>query len=221
MANISKLSICLDLDGTIVDTAPDLIRVLNEVIAQEGLGETDYGLARQAIGFGSQRLIEDAFARANYSVSQERVTELRELFLTLYAQESWRLSRPFNGVMETLISLRRQGADLSVCTNKPGYLARPLLQNLGMTKLFSRVVGGDDLPRNKPHADHIFASAGHRISSQIVMIGDGAPDSLAAKAAGVPCVLMAYGYSVVPFELLGADVILRRFRDLPSALQDL
>ena len=221
MANISELSVCLDLDGTIVDTAPDLIRVLNEVIAEEGLGETCYKSAREAIGYGSRRLIEDAFARAAHTVSHERVTTLQTLFLELYAQDSARLSRPFDGVMETLIKLKRQGVDLSVCTNKPGYLARPLLSALGMTPLFSRIVGNDDLPRNKPHADHIFAAAGHRISRRIVMVGDGAPDSLAAKAAGVPCILMAYGYSTVPFEHLGADVILRRFRDLPSALQDL
>ena len=221
MANISELSICLDLDGTIVDTAPDLVRVLNAVIAEEGLGETCYKSARAAIGYGSRRLIEDALARAGQTLSHERVSTLQTLFLELYAQDSARLSRPFDGVMETLIKLKRQGVDLSVCTNKPGYLARPLLNALGMTPLFSRIVGSDDLPRNKPHADHIFASAGHRMSSRIVMVGDGAPDSLAAKAAGVPCILMAYGYSTVPFEHLGADIILRRFRDLPSALQNL
>ncbi len=221
MADLSELSLCLDLDGTIVDTAPDLIRVLNTVIAEEGLPETSYSAARAAISFGSRRLIEDAFSRAAYAVTPARVSELQKVFLELYAEDSARLSRPFEGVMKTLISLKRRGADLSVCTNKPGYLARPLLQKLGMTSLFSRIVGGDDLPRNKPHADHIFASAGHRMASRIVMVGDGAPDVLAAKAAGVPCALMAYGYSTVAFEHLGADVILRRFRDLPSALQDL
>ncbi len=221
MAIFSQLSICLDLDGTIIDTAPDLIRVLNEVIAQEGLNETNYAEARKAIGYGSRVLIEQAFDRAGHKASPNRIDKLRDLFLELYAAESWRLSRPFNGVMETLCTLKREGADLSVCTNKPGYLARPLIHKLGMTQLFSKIVGGDDVPRNKPHADHIFASAGHRKSHQIVMVGDGAPDARAAKAAGVPCILMAYGYSTINFEHLGADIILRRFRDIPSALQDL
>ena len=219
MADLSELSLCLDLDGTIVDTAPDLIRVLNAVIAEEGVSETSYSAARAAIGFGSRRLIEDAFSRASHSVSRERVSELQKMFLDLYAEDSARLSRPFDGVMETLIRLKRKGVDLSVCTNKPGNLARPLLEKLGMTPLFSRVVGSDDLPRNKPHADHIFASAGHKMANRIIMVGDGAPDVLAAKSASVPCALMAYGYSTVPFEQLGADVVLRRFRDLPSALQ--
>jgi len=221
MVEFSELSLCLDLDGTVVDTAPDLIRVLNEVIAKEGLSETSYPLARQAIGYGSQRLIEDAFSRAGHSVSSSRVDALQKLFLKLYAQDSAQLSRPFEGVVETLIYLKRAGVNLSVCTNKPGYLARPLLDKLGLTPLFSKIVGGDDLPRNKPHADHIFAAAGHRNANRIVMVGDGAPDSLAAKAANVPCILMAYGYSTVPFEHLGADVVLRRFRDIPSALQNM
>ena len=95
------------------------------------------------------------------------------------------------------------------------------MDKLGLTPLFSKIVGGDDLPRNKPHADHIFDAAGHRNANRIVMVGDGAPDSLAAKAANVPCILMAYGYSTVPFEHLGADVVLRRFRDIPSALQNM
>lgn len=218
MSFTSKLSLCFDLDGTIVDTAPDLIRVLNLVIAKEGVGETSYEHARAAIGYGSRRLIEDAFLRADKKVDAERVTELQQLFLKLYADDIAQLSRPFDGVIETLIGLKRKGAELSVCTNKPGYLARPLLEALGMTPLFTKIIGSDDVARNKPHADHIFASAGHRRANTIVMIGDGAPDSLAAKAARVPCILMAYGYSTVPFESLGADIVLRRFRDIPSAL---
>lgn len=218
---ISGLSLCLDLDGTIVDTAPDLIRILNAVIAKEGVNETDYNAARRAIGFGSRRLIEDAFSRANHKVGETRVSDLQKLFLKLYAEDIAQLSRPFDGVLQTLRQLKRNGVDLSVCTNKPGYLARPLLDALGMTALFSRIVGGDDVARNKPHADHIFAAAGHRRARDIVMVGDGAPDSLAAKAAGVPCILMAYGYSETPCEHLGADVILRAFREVPSALEDL
>lgn len=218
MAFILEPSLCFDLDGTIVDTAPDLIRVLNLVIAEEGIEPTSYAKARAAIGFGSRRLIEDAFLRAGKTVAAERTTELQRLFLKLYAEDIAQLSRPFEGVMETLIRLKRNGAELSVCTNKPGYLARPLLEALGMTPLFTRIIGSDDVARNKPHADHIFAAAGHRRASTIVMIGDGAPDSLAAKAAKVPCILMAYGYSTVPFESLGADIVLRRFRDIPSAL---
>lgn len=215
------LSLCFDLDGTIVDTAPDLIRVLNLVIAEEGLGETEYASARKMIGYGSRALITQAFERANHKVSSDRVDELQKLFLKLYEDDIAQLSRPFPGVTEVLRDLKQQGHDLSVCTNKPGWLARPLLLELGMTPLFTRIIGSDDVARNKPHADHIFAAVGHRMANRIVMIGDGAPDSLAARAAGVACILMTYGYSPISFEQLGAPITLRRFRDLPLALTKL
>lgn len=215
------LSLCFDLDGTIVDTAPDLIRVLNLVIAEEGLKETRDAAMRAIIGYGSRALIENAMALENHHISAGRVSELQTLFLELYAQDIAQLSRPFPGVIDVLRDLKRAGHSLSVCTNKPGWLARPLLEKLGMTPLFTRIVGSDDIARNKPHADHIFAAAGHRMANRIIMVGDGAPDSLAARAAGVPCILMAYGYSPVPFEQLGADVVLRNFRGLPNAISRL
>jgi phosphoglycolate phosphatase len=152
------LSLCFDLDGTIVDTAPDLIRVLNLVIAEEGLGETDFGSARKMIGYGSRALIEQAFERAGHKASPERINALQRMFLKLYADDIAQLSRPFPGVIEVLRSLKQRGHDLSVCTNKPGWLARPLLEKLDMTPLFSRTIGSDDVARNKPHADHIFAA---------------------------------------------------------------
>ncbi len=230
MSDISNLSLCLDLDGTIIDTAPDLIRVLNLVIAQEGAGETCYTQARKTIGYGARFMIKAALIRADAQVvggradkpvDEARITALHKLFLELYEADIAQLSRPFDGVLETLSGLKRSGVELSVCTNKPGHLARLLLSELGMTPLFTRIIGVDDICRSKPHPDHIFAAAGHRMASKIVMVGDASPDALAAKAAGVPCVLMAYGYSPMPCEQLGADVILRRFRDLPSALQGL
>ncbi len=221
MSDISNLSLCLDLDGTIIDTAPDLIRVLNLVIGEEGAAQTCYTQARKTIGYGARFMIKAAFERASHTVDEARITALHKLFLERYEADIAQLSRPFDGVLETLSGLKRGGVELSVCTNKPGHLARLLLSELGMSALFTRIIGVDDICRGKPHPDHIFASAGHRMASKIVMVGDASPDALAAKAAGVPCVLMAYGYSPIPCEHLGADVILRRFRDLPSALQGL
>jgi len=221
MTSIRKISLCFDLDGTLVDTAPDLIRALNHSIALEGLPETNYAAAREKIGFGSRVLILDALERADHSVSETRIDELQAEFLKVYAEDIAKLSRPFEGVRDILRQLKIQNYDLSVCTNKPGYLANPLIDALEMRHFFTRIIGSDDIERNKPYADHIYACAGHRDTSRIVMIGDGAPDSLAAKAARVPCILMAYGYSPTPVYQLGSDIILRRFRDLPDALTKL
>lgn len=222
MRNFSKMSICFDLDGTLIDTAPDLVRVLDLVIAEEGLPATDFTQARNAVGYGSRALIKGAFERAEHMVSQEREDELQQLFLKLYADDICQLSQPFPGVVNTLKFLKNNGAELSICTNKPGYLARPLMQALELTSLFQRIVGSDDLVRNKPYADHIYKSAGHRgKNGPIIMVGDSRPDVLAAMNAKVPSIVMSYGYSTIPIIKLGADCILRNFREIPSALERL
>jgi phosphoglycolate phosphatase len=219
MAHFGRFSLCFDLDGTLIDTAPDLVRVLNDVIAEEGLPETDFKEARKAVGFGSRALIKGALSREGKSLSETRVDELQKLFLQLYAEDICRLSTPFPGVVDTLKALKSRGAELSICTNKPGYLARPLIEELGLTALFVRVVGSDDLLRNKPYADHIWTSAGHRGGRRkIVMVGDSRPDVLAARNAKVPCIVMAYGYSTIPIVKLGGDYILRNFREIPETL---
>ena len=215
---LAGLSVCFDLDGTLVHTAPDLVRVTNEVIAQEGVGETDYRLAARAVGFGSRRLLSDAFARASHSVSELRMDELQRMFLLRYADDISRLSRPYPGVRRTLVELAALGAELSVCTNKPGWLARPLLHRLNMTHHFVRIVGGDEAPRSKPDPRHVFMAAGHRDSARIVLVGDAAPDMGAAHNARALAVLMSYGYSYTPQIKQKADVRLREFRSLTPAL---
>ncbi len=212
------ISLCFDLDGTLVDTAPDLVRVLNLVIAEEGLPETSFTAARGQVGFGAKRLILEACARAGHVLADGRLDELWHLFLKLYEEDIAQLSRPFDGVSDTLRLLKSGGMRLSVCTNKPGYLARPLINALGLTGFFERVIGSGDGVASKPSAAHIFAAAGHKNIRKIVMIGDSAPDVLAARAAGVPAILMRYGYAGTPTDRLRADITLRRFRELPGAL---
>lgn len=214
----TPLSLCFDLDGTLIDTAPDLIRVLNTVIAQDGLSETNFKAARLDVGYGSRKLITEAFKRADQPIATDRIDSLQKDFLRLYAEDIARLSRPFPGVIDGLKSLKTQGAYISVCTNKPGHLARSLIKTLNMEKLFIRVVGYDDVPHKKPNPAHIFRTVGHRHAHPIVMIGDSLPDILAAKNAKVPSIAVSYGYSTIPAKKLGADAVIRNFRDLPSAL---
>lgn len=221
MAIFENLSVCFDLDGTLIDTAPDLVRVLNAVIAEETLPETDFDEARKAVGYGARALIIGALSREGRDVPDVRIDELRELFLKLYAENICQLSKPFPGVVDTLKILKQQGAELSICTNKPGYLARPLIEELGLSRLFVRTVGSDDLARNKPHADHIWKAVGHRgHRRRIVMVGDSRPDVLSARNAKVPCIVMTHGYSTIPVVKLGADRILRNFRDVPAAITE-
>jgi len=218
---MQNTSLVFDLDGTLVDTARDLLRVLNAVVAPDGVPKVDTAQLRRLVGYGSKALIERAYANAGIALTQARCLDVQRNFLDMYEADIARLSKPYDGVIETLLALKRGGASLTVCTNKPGYLARPLLKELGMTQFFDRIVGGDETAHKKPSAGHIFHAAGHRGQRPIVMVGDGAPDILAAKAAKVPSILMKYGYCPGPPETLGADVILRNFRDIPVALTEL
>jgi phosphoglycolate phosphatase len=216
---LAQISIAFDLDGTLVDTAPDLVRVLNDVVVPEGLSPAPLETARNLIGYGSLAMIKNAYERTNTPLDEDKALALQDTFLKLYAQTLSQLSKPYPGVMETLSVLKRAGARLSVCTNKPGAMARPLLADLGMAHFFERIIGSEDAPARKPSAQHIFCAVGHRGHTPIIMVGDGLPDVLAAKAAKCPVILMDYGYSRINVHSLGADKVLKSFRELPKILE--
>lgn len=218
---MSRASLVFDLDGTLVDTAPDLVRVLNAVVSKYGVTSVNYNRIRNLIGFGARALIVKALTDACIMRDDNDIDEMLAEFLRLYADDIAQLSKPFNGVEETLAQLKREGYDLSVATNKPGWLARPLLDALNMSRFFDRVIGGDEPAAKKPDAGHIYAACGHRAARPIIVIGDSAPDAGAARNAGAKCILMRYGYSPVAIESLKADTILRKFREIPSALKSL
>lgn len=216
-----NISLVFDLDGTLVDTAKDLIRVLNAVTQEDGVAKVDYDSLKNLVGYGSRALITRAYAESDVSLTEARCDVVQKAFLELYADGIAQLSTPYPGVLDVLARLKRSGASLSVCTNKPGYLARPLLAALDMTHFFERIVGSDDTKAKKPAAGHIFHAAGHRGTQPIIMVGDGAPDVNAAKAAKAASIIMSYGYSPIPPDSLGADIVLRSFRDLPDAISRL
>ena len=219
MKNLQNISICFDLDGTLVNTAPDLIRVLNEVIALEGLPKTNFKEAQKSVGYGARKLIIEALQREKHEVSKTRLDKLQKIFMNLYANNLCLLSKPYPGVETVLKSLKKMGAELSICTNKPGYLARPLIQDLSLSKLFIRIVGSDDLIRNKPCPDHIWTAAGHKgMKKKIIMVGDSLPDVISAQKAKIPSIVMKYGYSTIPARRLGGNYLLQHFRDLPLAI---
>jgi len=218
MENFHHLSFCFDLDGTLIDTAPDLVRVLNDVIAADDVPPADFMRARNQVGFGSMALIRLAYQDAGRQLSANKAAELQAEFLSQYAKTIDQLSRPFPGVVKTLTDLRYSGADLSICTNKPGWLARPLIEKLSLTSLFTRIIGSDDAPIKKPHSSHVFMAAGHQDSARIIMVGDSRPDLGAARHAGALCVMMDYGYSPEPVRGMGGDITLSHFRDLPHSL---
>ena len=216
----SGASIAFDLDGTLVDTAPDLVRALNAVIEPEGLGAVPLDDVRAMVGRGARALIERAFARESQSIEDARAVALVERFIEIYKADVAAESRVFPGVEDTLVWLRERGAELSICTNKPSVLSDLLIAELGLADHFVRIIGPERTTAKKPDAAHVLSALGER-SGPAALVGDSAPDVGAARAAGIPSIVLSYGYSEKPAGSLGADRVIHAFEDVPRALADL
>lgn len=211
--------IAFDLDGTLVDTAPDLIGTLNVLLAAEGLPPLPVLEARPFIGYGARRLLERGFEAAGAHLAPERLDVLFERFIEHYNANIAAESRPFSGVIEALDTLKGAGARLVVCTNKRTDLSTNLLDALDMSRRFEAIVGADAAPARKPDPRHLttaIAAAGGALP-RAVMVGDAATDAGAARAAGAGLVLVSFGYTDIPAEELGADVLIHHFDDLAEA----
>lgn len=220
---LADATIVFDLDGTLVDTAPDLVRALNETMALEGLPRVKLETARNMVGQGARVLIERAAAWAGVNYRDEKLDQLTEAFVSFYRADIARDSRPFPGVEDTLTELAALGAKLTVCTNKRTELSIQLLTALGLADRFAAIVGADAVTNRKPHAEHYLAAVdrGGGAVRRSVMIGDTVADVAAARAAGAPVAVVAFGYCDVGAETLGADVVLHRFSEVAPACRRL
>ncbi|HEX5378552.1 MAG TPA: phosphoglycolate phosphatase [Phenylobacterium sp.] len=212
-------TIAFDLDGTLVDSAPDLIGTLNLLLEQEAIAPLPLGDARPFIGHGARRLIERGFAAQGHSVSPEQMDALFVRFIEHYSVHSADLTRPFPGVVESLTTLKAAGARLCVCTNKTTGLSTPILEALGLARFFDAVIGADAAPAAKPDARHLIhavEAAGGRID-RAVMVGDASTDAGAARAAKVPLVLVSFGYTEIPVADLNPDILIDHFDQLAES----
>jgi phosphoglycolate phosphatase len=207
-----------DLDGTLVDTAPDLLASLNVVLARAGHRTVDPAELRGLVGFGVRRLFERAFEKTGAAISELEMRKYSDSFLDHYRANIAKESRPFPRVPETLATLSDNGARLGVCTNKPQDLTKLLLAELDLTRSFGAVIGAGVTPYNKPDPRHVIdvVKALEGEIGNAVMVGDSAVDVDAAKAAGIPVIVMRYGYRTVPAEALGADAVADDFADVPA-----
>jgi phosphoglycolate phosphatase len=217
---MKRAALIFDLDGTLVDSLPDLRSALNEMLGGMHRRELRADEVRRMIGDGTRALVERALA-ATGTINDLEAAHQR--FLQLYEAAPAKLSRLYPGVEATLKSLRDSGARFAICTNKPQTATLAVLQGFGIAGYFDAVLGGDAVPFRKPDPRHLLAAIerlGARINAA-VMIGDNENDYAAARAAGVPVILMRYGYLRVPPETLAPDAWLDRFRDIPQALERL
>ena len=215
-------ALIFDLDGTLADTSPDLLGATNAVLTARGRPRLDLDHLRHMVGFGAVALITQAMEASGAPVAEGDMPRLIEIFLDHYRGHIADGTRLFPQVTETLTALKQDGARLGVLTNKPQELTDLLLPRLGLEDLFSAVYGAGRKPYTKPDP-RIFQDVVADLSGRgsAVMIGDSITDLNTARAAGVPCILMSYGFTPVPAAQLGADMVLDEFGRLPQALRDL
>lgn len=213
-------TIIFDLDGTLIDTAPDLVDTLNEIFAREGLAPVPYDAARNFIGGGARAMIARGMHAMNLSLSPERLDKLFADFIAHYSEHMADRSRPFPGAIDTLDELAARGCRLAICTNKLERLSFRLLDELKISDRFAAVCGQDTFGIQKPDPEILrrTVTAAGGILRQSVMVGDSATDIQTARAAGIPVVAVNFGYSESPVAEFNPDRIISEFKELPEAV---
>ncbi len=208
--------VIFDLDGTLIDTAPDLIDSLNHTIEAADLAPVTFEDLTHLVGQGVRVMIRRAFELRKVPLDEAMAARLFDRYMEHYEAEMPGRSRPYDGVVACLDRLSAAGMRLAVCTNKSGQLAFPLLAKLGLLDRFVAMTCGDTFAVRKPDARHIFGTierAGGDPATS-VMIGDSVNDILAAQNAGIASVAVTFGYSDVAVETLNPDRVISAYDQL-------
>lgn len=216
-------AVIFDLDGTIIDTAPDLHAYLADMLTELGHPVPRLEEVRPMIGDGARMLLRRGLEATGGAPAEVELDRLYADFLDRYTRAPLRFGTTFEGLVELLEGLRRAGLKIGLCTNKPDAPTRRLLEELDLAHLFDAVVGGDVLPVRKPDPGHLEAVL-ERLgvaAGEALLVGDSRNDVEAARAAGVPVVVVSFGYTQVPAADLGADLVIDRLSDLPAACRRL
>ena len=217
------VTLVFDLDGTLIDTAPDLVRATNHVLASRDLPAVASHEIRPFVSFGARRMIEQGLALHRVQLSGHEIDGLFDDFLAYYAAHIAVESRPYPGLGVTLDALTARGATLAVCTNKREDLSRRLLSDLGLTQRFAAICGRDTFSMCKPHPEHLtktITMAGGN-PRRAVMVGDSNTDVATAKAAGIAVIGVSFGYTDIPMRDLAPDVVIDHYAEFEAALATL
>jgi phosphoglycolate phosphatase len=216
-------TIVFDLDGTLIDTAPDLIDTLNLILVQHGVPAVGFDEARAMIGAGVKPLLQRALASKGQHLAPDAIDALYEEYLQLYAAHIADRSRPFPGLPAALDRLAAGGCILAVCTNKLEWLSVLLLDKLKLSPRFAAICGADTFTMRKPDPEMLrltIARAGGDVA-RAVMVGDSMTDVATAQAARIPVVAVDFGYTEIPPAELGADRLISHFDALDAAIKGL
>jgi phosphoglycolate phosphatase len=216
-------TIVFDLDGTLVDTAPDLIDTLNTILGREGLPHVPFETARLTIGGGARRMLERGLAAAGEPGTAADLDRLFGAFLDHYEAHIADRSRPFPQVEATLDRLAADGFRLAICTNKLERLSLRLLDALGLAARFAAICGQDTFGIQKPDPEVLLRTIERAAGApeRAIMVGDSAIDIRTAQRANIPVIAVDFGYTDVPVSELAPDRIVSSFRQLPGAIRDL
>lgn len=215
------LTVVFDLDGTLVDTAPDLAQAMNAVLDAHGRGHVPLAQVRHMVGQGARVLMAKAMAATGEPAADPLLDQLFDEFLEFYLAHIADLSTPFAGVERELKRCADAGYALGICTNKPESASHLLLDQLGLSHYFRSVVGGDSLAIKKPDAEHIHETvrrAGGR-AGHAIMVGDSSNDIDAARNARVPVIAVSFGYTQTPVRELGPDIVIDHYDEFWLALE--
>jgi len=218
---MSHFLLLFDLDGTLVDTLPDLTNAVNEALREHGYEALQPQQVRPMIGDGMAMLLTRAFTARGGNAVEAEATYKR--FIEIYEGVATANSISYPGVSETLARLREAGYRTAVCTNKPQRATEEVLRGVGLSGLFDGFAGGDRYPYRKPDPRHLLNLIDELGGDpkRAAMIGDSENDAASARAARLPLILMSYGYARIDPGELGADIVLDRFDELPAAVESL
>jgi len=211
-----------DLDGTLADTAGDLMASLDYVMLHEGFAATPSEDARSLLGAGARALILRALTAQEASVSDAKMEDMFQLFLSHYESRIADDSRLYPGVIAALDTLAARGDFFAVCTNKIERPARLLLEKLGVADRFAFICGQDTFGVAKPDPTPLLRTieAARGEKTRALMIGDSKTDIATARAAGIPVIAVDFGYTDRPIEEFSPDRVISHFDELPAAVKE-
>lgn len=216
-------AIVFDLDGTLIDSAPDLHAALNYVLSMEDRRPVSLEVAEPMIGGGALKLITEGFRATGDPVTEDQMAKLHPIFLEYYEKTCTRLSKPYPQTIEIIELLRDEGFKLGVCTNKLGYLTDKVLDGFNMTGLFGSIAGADRFKTRKPDAGHLLGVLDELGvgADDAIMVGDSETDVATARATGCPVIAVTFGYPTLPPDQLGADALISHYDELRGAIESL
>lgn len=209
-------AIIFDLDGTLIDSVPDIHAAVSRTLHDEGVPPLSIRTVRSFVGNGVPTLIDKVMEARGEGADPARRAALIARFMRHYEAASTDLTTVYPNVKSALLALHGAGHPIGLCTNKPEAIARDILQGVGLIAYFQAIIGGDSLPERKPHPAPLLETLRVLGAEEAIYVGDSEVDAETAQAAGIPLLLFTEGYRKTPIEDLVHHTAFSDFAELPG-----